>query len=385
MAPNYNKFRILSVLPLLGHPRDSKRISMLQEGGFTVEAVAFKREYHTGRLPGCQVKFLGNISNGRYLQRILKMILSLPKLRTAIKRNDLVYASGPDMAYMAIFAGLGLGKPIVLEVGDIRELQVMRGLKGRLIRMFDRLFVDACSLLIATAPGFVEFYYRQWLKASIPSIIIENKLESTYSGLNIAEEEIEIPKGTPLVDRPLRIGYFGGLRCEWSWHVLVALALAKPKDVEIVLAGYPMNPVNLPQLVDNYPNIKYIGQYRSPNDLPLLYNSVDLVWACYQPIGPDDWNLRWARPNRFYESCFFKKPMISRHGSSDSVVVEHYGIGMIITDSEIEHVVSKLCNITNEAIRTWTENMLNLPYEVYMYTTEKDELATALRNLLSVK
>ena len=41
-----------------------------------------------------------------------------------------------------------------------------------------------------------------------------------------------------------------------------------------------------------------------------VYGRIDLVWACYQPIGPDDWNLRWARPNRFYESCLFQKPLV---------------------------------------------------------------------------
>ncbi len=54
---------ILSVLPLLGHPRDSKRIAMLQQAGFNVEAVAFERDYHTGRMPDCPVESLGKIPN----------------------------------------------------------------------------------------------------------------------------------------------------------------------------------------------------------------------------------------------------------------------------------------------------------------------------------
>ena len=80
---NLENTKILSVLPLLGHPRDSKRITMLQQAGFTVEAVAFERDYHTGRMPDCKVESLGRIAHGRYLQRILKMVTALPAMRRA--------------------------------------------------------------------------------------------------------------------------------------------------------------------------------------------------------------------------------------------------------------------------------------------------------------
>ena len=40
--------KVVSLLRVLGQPRDSKRISMLQEAGFTVEVGAFQRDYHSG-------------------------------------------------------------------------------------------------------------------------------------------------------------------------------------------------------------------------------------------------------------------------------------------------------------------------------------------------
>lgn len=43
---------------------------MLQESGFAVEAVAFERDYHSGRLPTCRVESLGRIENGKYLKNI---------------------------------------------------------------------------------------------------------------------------------------------------------------------------------------------------------------------------------------------------------------------------------------------------------------------------
>ena len=275
------------------------------------------------------------------------------------------------------------GKPVVVEVGDIREMQFVSGLLGRLVRMVDKHFIDSCALLVATTPAFVDVYYREWLKASLPAVVIENKLEPDFVDQVLEKGFLSPVKGRPMLDRPLRIGYFGGLRCEWSWRVLRALAVARPHDVEIVLAGYVMDPNDLPQQAEQHENIEYRGQYSSPEDLPSLYGSVDLVWGCYQPIGANDWNLRWARPNRFYESCLFKTPIVSRSGSCDSVDVERYGIGLIIEDEEIDKVVDTLCHIGPDDIETWKKNISHLPRSVYMYTTEQDELKSAIESILN--
>jgi len=376
--------KILSALPVLGHPRHSKRIAMLQQAGFEVEAVAFERDYHTGRLPDCPVVHLGKIAHGRYLQRILKIAVSLPAIRCAIRRNQIVYASGQDMAATALIAGLGLGRLVALEVGDIVSLQLSLGLRGRVVRAIDKYLISKYQLLIVISPGFLDDYYRQWLKAKIPALVIENKLEASFVNSGIEQGLLQQLEGKPFVDRPLRIGYFGVLRDGWSWNVLEKLASSRPNDVEILFAGLPTNPIDLPQRVKRYANMAYHGEYRSPQDLPSLYNSIDMVWACYPYIGANDWNLRWGRPNRFFESCFFQKPTFTRAGCHYATDVERYNIGMIIHDYEIETVVDKICKIGLDDWLLWQGNMSILPREVYMYTTEGDELAQAIRGIVGV-
>jgi len=381
---NLEKSKILSVLPLLGHPRDSKRITMLQQAGFAVEAVAFEREHHSGRLPDCPVERLVKIAHGHYLQRAIKIITVLPAIRRAIRRNHIVYTSGPDMALTALIAGLGLGRPVILEVGDIQRAQVSSGFRGRLTRLLERHTVNAIRLLVVTAPGLVDGYYRKWLKTKTPALVLENKLEEPEAGADYNEVCVRL-EGTPLVDNPLRIGYFGVLRCDWSWRVLEAIALSRPSEVEIVVAGYPISPVDIPARAEKLDNVKYLGEYRSPQDLPKLYGNIDLVWACYPPPEVSDPNWRWAqsmcRSNRFYDSCFFKKPIISVVGSGDASEVERYDIGMIISDQRAEAVVDALSGISLDDLARWQENLSMIPREVYMYTTETDELKSALEGI----
>jgi succinoglycan biosynthesis protein ExoL len=373
--------KILSVLQLLGHPRDSKRIAMLKQAGFEVEAAAFERDYHSGRLPDCPVETLGKISHGQYFKRLLKLPSVFLKLRRAMKRNQIVYASGQDMALMSLVSGVGLKRPVIVEVGDVREVLTADGIKGKIARTIEKWAIGACKLIVVTAPSFYNIYYRQWLKTSTPGLVIENKLENAFVN-EVQSNGVSAPAGKPFVDRPFRIGYYGLLRDKWSWDVLESLAVNIPGKIEIVLAGLPMDPMlEIPKLVEQHANIEYRGEYKSPDDLPSLYNSVDMVWVCYPPIREDDWNLKWARPNRFYQSCLFQKPTFTRSGCQDAVDVEKYEIGMIVEEVDVEKASTAIQQITPNDLETWGKNMQNLPLGVYSYTNEVEELKS---NIISI-
>ena len=376
-----SSIRILTVLPVLGQPRDSKRIDMLVSLGFDVSVAAFNRAYHSGRVPSRPTQIIGTISHGKYLQRIGRLITALPKLRRAMRDRDIVYASSPDMALLAMIAGVFMGKKFILEVGDVREIQTAEGLKGRLVRIVDRVLTNRCSLLVVTAVGFLDNYYRNWLRSDVPAIVVENKIEASLTSARPGAVRGNLPQGRPFIDRPLRIGYFGLLRCQWTWDVLKAFALKHPKDVEIVMAGYPMEPADIAEQAKSIPNVIYSGEYKSPNDLPRLYGAVDLVWACYKFIGPRDWNLKWARPNRFYESCYFGRPLISRLGSSDSKEVDLLKIGFNIQTHEISEVVTELESITAEMVEQWRSNSLELPNNLFIYTDEGEQLKSRIEHL----
>ena len=128
---------------------------------------------------------------------------------------------------------------------------------------------------------------------------------------------------------------------------------------------------------------RYLSQYKSPKALSSLYGGVDVTWACYPPIGSTDWNLHWARPNRFYESCLFCVPLISRAGSCDAVDVANYKIGHVVDSIAVQDAADDLAkNLTSDNIAKWKANMRTVPVRVYQYTTEFDDLASAMKKLV---
>ena len=376
---NKSNLHILFALPMVGHPRDSKRIAMLQNAGFQVEAIAFERKSHKGRVPTCSVEIIGVIDHGRYLKRTIKMLAAIPSIRRAIKSNDAVYASGPDMALLCLASGMSLGRPVIFEVGDIRELQTASGLWGGLVRKVDRYLADSCRLLVTTASGFIDDYYRQWVGTTTRSLLIENKLEPSETAEQHDMQRTSTFNGVQN-GRPLRIGYFGLLRCEQSWRILLSLAKKYQKNVEIVVAGYPIEPVDLLRQAEKYSNVIYKGEYRSPDDLPSLYHGVDLTWVHYPTRNY--WGFRWARTNRFYESCLYRTPMISWSGSADAVEIQRYGIGLILENDDADKIVEKLVNITSKDLDFWRKNMAKMPSEVYLYATEAEDLGKAIRDVV---
>ncbi|OEO28648.1 hypothetical protein VW23_004215 [Devosia insulae DS-56] len=315
-------------------------------------------------MPDCDVTFLGHIEHGRYVSRLVKMMFAIPELRRLIRNADLIYASGPDLGAFAQIAALFLGKPVVIEVGDIRKIQVSRGLVGSALRALETIVANRASLLVSTTGAFMTEYYRNTLHVGTPYLVIENKLEPGIDG----------PE--PRKTGDFTIGYFGMLRCVTSWRILEALAASMP-TWNILVAGMAFQPPDIEKRIERLPNVKWLGEYKSPQDLPQLYGQVDMIWASPFP-GPDESNWRWARSNRFYEACHFRKPLIVYRGSGDGNAVRTYDIGIEIGGDSIETNVREINAVSKDDIERWSRNMSEIEPSVYTLTDESTLLGESL-------
>jgi hypothetical protein len=350
--------------------------------GFKIAAVAFQRDFHSGRLPNCSVRIIGRAEEANYPRRMLSLLQALPKARAAIASADIVYAFGPDMALLAVlsqsFRWRGR-RPVFMEIGDIVPLQVSAGPKGFLFRLVDRWLTKRCECVVTTTPKFLSEYYHRWLGTRVRGQVLENKVETIF-GERVRSGGLRSPRQRGFAER-IRIGYFGLLGCRWALEVFEQLSRRHPGRFEFLLAGLPWPGVDVEGFLKRMgEQSHYRGQFKSPDDLPDMYNAVDVVWACYPPIGPRDFNLRWARPNRFYESCLFGVPILSRLGSCDSVDVQRFGIGLTIDRVDAAEAADQIAlGVTGDSLNLWRAAMQNVPVEVFQYTSEFQSLAETLR------
>ena len=367
MGRTGKRLRVLCILPRMNDSRIARRIDMLSEAGFAVEAVAFERAQDTGRDPDCPVESLGSMRHGHYLSRLPRLMRAVPLVRCAVRRADLVYAFSPDLALLALASGTGLDRPVALETADIREVQVAGDWKGWTVRAMEKFVTRRICLLVLTSEGY-RAYYRDWLHRDLQDIVIENKVDAS-----LAESVRASRADTKQLGDRVRIGWFGMLRDEWTWRVLARLLNSEPQQFSAILAGEGMLD-GFEVRVKGCPNTRYLGEYAHPTGLAGLYGIVDLVMACYPPHVPHG----WSRSNRYYEACLFGKPLIVRSGCADAERVGDLDIGLVIDGTDPDGAAAAIGAITPDDLARWRSNLAALPEREYALTGETSLLADAL-------
>ena len=365
---------ILCFLPVVGDTKDAKRVDILQKAGYKVTVVAFEREYFISRLPDCKIITIGKIENGKYIRRILIMLVSLFKLRKIIKNFDAIYALSPDLAFMSYLSSIDLGKPIIIDVADIREIQVSNSFFGRITRILDRFITKRSKLLVVTSGAFISDYYNKILQLSVKNYyLLENKVDYDFSIINTTYKD----KGK------VRIGYFGVLRDNWAVELLLSLLKKYPRKYEILLSGINMiSKFDICKLNDIQEGFSYSGPYRSPKDLQKIYKNIDLI-ALFYPEDSNDINWtkvrKICRTNRFYEACFFKKPLLAFSYSEDGRNIKKLNIGCTFSNNNLNEVIEKVNqDITHDQIIKWIKNMEKLPPNFYKFQNEASELKSII-------
>ncbi len=378
ILPDVKATKILCITPISIEPVISQRIQMLREAGFDVEVITFENNYYPGQLLDHRVQSLGRLYFNIYWLRVFEIMARVPKIRAAIRRNDIVYVFHTGTTILPLLAGMGLAMPAVLEIHDIAKHQVDRNLKGQLVRFIDKgIITKKYNLLVLTTRNYHN-YYRDILNVGTPTLIIENKCDRSFS-VAIRRKGISPPGGKPFEERPLRIGYFGSIRDKWSLH-LIELLTTTCKRFEIVIAGVTSPKIHrFDRFLERNPNVEYRGAYSSPEDLPELYGSVDMVLACYSPEIP----FCWAQSNRYYQSCLFRKPMIARACTGDANEVNRHQIGLVIKDDNIEKAVNSIRAVTIEKLKLWQTNLAALSPAVSTHTNEGELLGSQLKKLVN--
>lgn len=371
------KKEITFLLPNATQPRFYKRIDEFSKLGAELKIFAFKRKYYDNKNLKYQFESLGEISHGNYFQRIFPLFMSALKVRKVVGQFDVIYVFGLDMlflSYLIDFLSFRRRK-IVYELGDIREAMTEKTFKATLLRFFERQLIRKVYLIVVTSKAFVTEYFVKMQKAKTKNyLVVENKIQKKEIFRISTDKTLKIAEG------PITIGYFGLLRCPRSWEILKKVSKTGNGRFRISIRGIPFGPLENIKDFDGRDWASYGGAYEAPQDLPEMYNEVDLIWACYPYSSEETGNHIWARTNRFYEACFFRKPMIVQAVGEDAKYVEKLGIGKTLDLKNIDSAVEKIQGIQYTDIIKWKNKIDQLPEETFHYADEHENLFNILYN-----
>lgn len=323
---------------------------------------------------------LGRTHDARFMHRAGAILAGARKAAAArplLANSDVLYARNLDMALCSQLAMLmtGLKRPLVYECLDVHRLMHRNDSVGMLLRLLERFVLARSALLVVSSPGFLREYFHARHPGKFRAYLIENRLaDSPLLGPR--------PPMRAKPSSPLRIGWFGVLRCRRSLDLLESLAIRFGSEIEIILRGYP--DVMLPDFherVRKHHNIRYRGRYKSPEDLQENYAALDLVWAGdFHDAG---FNSRWLLPNRLYEGGYFGVPAIAPQDSETGRWVNERTAGFTVAEPLEETFPALVQGLlaSPDRIAEMQTRLLGLPRDTFIQP--RDEIRTVIREALS--
>ncbi|GGL71838.1 glycosyltransferase [Wenxinia marina] len=355
---------ILYLVHNLDDPAVWRRVEMLEAGGAEVRIAGFRRG--SGSLPRPAIE-LGRTANARMAQRVavvLRNRLAMnPTLLTG-PRPDVIMARNLEVLALAAPLRKRLAGrrplPLVYEVLDIHGMMIGEGVRARMMRRVERRLCREVDRLIVSSPAFVENYFLTYGQCDAPVSLVENKVWAANP-----DALIPGPRDTSLT-RPIRIGWFGVLRCRFSLHCLDAVTRAMPEQVTVSLRGRPaLDEIpDFHSIIDANPQLEFGGPYAYPADLPDIYGDVDLAWLVdrYEAGA----NSEWLLPNRLYESGLTGVPPIGLNGTEIGHRIERDDIGLVLASATSEATVKILRNVTAETLQALQRRHQAIPRDAWV-------------------
>ncbi len=370
--------------PDLDDPAVRRRVAQWRHAGFDVVATAFARRGGALEQPDGTIN-LGRVIARSRLRRIVPLVMAALRLFSLRKRLagvDLFIARNVDNAFLALLVRriTGSPAPLVYEVLDINTSCTGGGLQSLFLRRLERWALARTCLLVVSSPHFVTAYYQRLLDASAKWFLFENKVPR-YALLpqnNRVREPQPIQGGT---HRPWRIGWFGYLDDERSWHILRRLALALPDRVSLYIRGMPYDNFDMENFlrdIEQMSNVVYGGPFRNPEDLAEIYHAVDIVWSA--DCNELDANSKWLLTNGIYEAGYFGKPVIGLARTAIGEFLSQYRSGWCLDNPADEQLITLMRELTVEGYRAKRDAILALREDCFVETDEVEMLWTLVQN-----
>jgi succinoglycan biosynthesis protein ExoL len=313
---------------------------------------------------------LGETSDAAFAQRVGALSRARPILRAhreTLARADVLYARNLDMLALAHWArGMsGSRAALIYECLDVHRFMTRDDPLGTVMRGIERRLLADTSAVVISSPAFAREYFDKRQAGPARTLLIENRLPW---GFDYGARPI-----TPAArSGPIRIGWFGNLRCRRSLRLLLSLADRFPERVELSLRGAPARTElgNFEAELAGRTNVSFGGRYAWPGDLASIYADVDLVWAGdFHDPGA---NSKWLLPNRLYEGGYYCAPPIAPSDSETGRWVDAHGVGFTLAEPLEETLPAFIERLDHTQIAQARARLASTPNEVFLQP--KDEL-----------
>ncbi|MGH7091557.1 MAG: hypothetical protein ACREFQ_21920, partial [Stellaceae bacterium] len=235
---------------------------------------------------------------------------------------------------------------------------------------------------VVSSPHFVSAYYQNLLDVTAQWVLFENKVPRYARIASSRPAAAPAPAQTASGGAPRwRIGWFGYLDDEKSWHILRRAAAELKDRVSILVRGMPYNNFDMENFlrdIEALDNTVYGGPFRNPEDLARIYGAVDLVWSA--DCNELDANSKWLLTNGIYEAGYFGKPVIGLARTAIGEFLSQMRSGWSLAAPAEESLIALLANLTPKQYEAKRRAILEQSETCFVETDEIEMIWTAVQN-----
>ena len=337
-----------------------KRIEDFINHGFEVDVYGFDRKIDIHSVSKLYtIKIIGTFRNtDSYISRMSMMYKAIVNTKKKYKnQNVLYYYFGFDVGLLGTSFSLA-SKNYFFEESDLIHTKFRFNFLNSFLELIDKRIIQKSFETIFTSEGFEKFHFG------------DNKLDNVTIIPNRVNKRIlqcdKIEKQSFDINH-LKFGLVGGARYRSAVVFASVVAEFFPQH-EFHFFGYVTRFIDEFDKLKKFQNIYFHGVFANPDDLYKVYSQVDLVIATYDATSL---NVRFAEPNKLYDSIYFETPIIVSKDTFLSSKVDKLGIGFCVNALNQKELKSFIQKLKKKSIEEKIENIRKIPKDYALDINEE--------------
>lgn len=346
--------KIIFITSNINLPRVVRRINEFIDRGYDAEVYYFDRTEFVNKSDKIKAPLhqIGEVSSApsSYIKRIPSQYKNIRRVVKQYGGQEVVfYLFGIDIAILFPYGNSKYR--FIYEESDLRHTYIKNRAAVRFFEFFDRKIIKRSLLTVFTSEGFCKYHFGENKPSNVA--FITNRLSPNIKNYAVKEHKVFNADS-------INIGFVGSPRYKAVCNFVRVLCDNYPQH-EFHFYGEPIAE-NL-EVLRKYGNCYFHGAFTNPQDLPDIYQNMDLVLATYDT---DFENVRFAEPNKLYEAMYFEVPIIVSSGTFLADKVNRLGIGFDLDAYDDEAVKLFVNGITTAKIKEKVDSIKKVPKEMLL-------------------
>ena len=332
---------------LLSQPRCIKRVNTLVDLGYNVEVYGYDNGLYSDNINDYKCN-INTITKQKDRCKVLSIYSNIQLIKKACKHTgpeDIIYLFGIRLA--CCFKLLNKNNRYIYEQADLNYTKLKNKLLVTIFRQIDKNIIRKSFATILTSQGFVDYLFNKQVPSNV--YLIENKLNNNLQKHLVDNRSIRTSR--------LRFGFVGFVRYPRTLLTFAKVVGEKFPQHEFHFYGEGISGRQARELCAKYENLFYHGEFKNPDDQPMIYQNIDISVVCYDP---DSLNVRIADPNKLYESIVFKVPIVVSKRTFLEKKVLKWGVGYSVNAYDENSVEEYINSISDLSISNCIANMKKL-------------------------